>query len=130
MDEAVAYLESFAAAKSAAAEVGVPAPAPFFLALGLHKPHLPLLVPEPFFEPYRGVEAALAANPYAPAYMPKVAYASYELQVGVRVRVTFPTKVACASYELQVGGALPRLALPGAVGVESPSRKMAPLPVL
>ncbi|GMH71428.1 hypothetical protein TL16_g05649 [Triparma laevis f. inornata] len=48
---------------------------PFFLAIGLHKPHLPWSVPERFFDMYPEAEdIPLAANKYPPEGMPDVAF--------------------------------------------------------
>jgi len=62
-------------------------PPPWFAAVGFHKPHLPFIVPREFFDlyPLDGDDGGddlvpLATNPYAPAYMPTVAYASWELE--------------------------------------------------
>jgi hypothetical protein len=66
-------------------------PGPWFIAVGFHKPHLPFIVPEEFFDlyPLDDDEAVpLASNPYAPAYMPQVAYASYELETWGDVSAT------------------------------------------
>lgn len=53
---------------------------PFFLAVGLRKPHLPFIVPQEFYDIYPKESIELTPNNYAPVDMPKVAYASYELQ--------------------------------------------------
>ncbi|GMI33453.1 hypothetical protein TeGR_g4650, partial [Tetraparma gracilis] len=48
---------------------------PFFLAVGLHKPHLPWSVPQRFFDLYPDAsEIPLAANMYPPEGMPAVAF--------------------------------------------------------
>ena len=49
---------------------------PFFLAVGFHKPHLPFIVPESFFQYYPLESIHLPANGYAPVNMPTVAWAS------------------------------------------------------
>jgi iduronate 2-sulfatase len=59
---------------------GTEGSAPWFLAVGFRKPHLPFVCPQEFFEPYPETSADLAPNPFAPAEMPAIAYASYELQ--------------------------------------------------
>lgn len=48
---------------------------PFFVAVGFHKPHLPMVSPAQFFDYYKTVE--LARNPYAPVNMPSVAWQTY-----------------------------------------------------
>mmetsp|Transcript_24958 Transcript_24958/g.57855 ORF Transcript_24958/g.57855 Transcript_24958/m.57855 type:complete len:515 (-) Transcript_24958:282-1826(-) len=53
---------------------------PWFIAVGFHKPHLSFAVPEEYFELYPNETIELATNPYAPAGMPAVAYASWELE--------------------------------------------------
>eukprot|EP00927_Polykrikos_kofoidii_P063297 TRINITY_DN58105_c0_g1_i1.p1 TRINITY_DN58105_c0_g1~~TRINITY_DN58105_c0_g1_i1.p1 ORF type:complete len:552 (-),score=101.94 TRINITY_DN58105_c0_g1_i1:61-1548(-) len=53
---------------------------PWFLAVGFRKPHLPFVAPQEFFAYYPLAKTKLAPNPYAPAEMPAIAYASYELQ--------------------------------------------------
>jgi len=50
------------------------------MAVGFHKPHLPSIAPERFFDLYPTDSIELASNPFAPADMPDVAYASWELQ--------------------------------------------------
>ena len=46
---------------------------PFFLAVGFHKPHLPFIAPEKYFDLYDPDEIALAANPFPPRDAPKFA---------------------------------------------------------
>ena len=50
---------------------------PFFLAVGLHKPHLPFVFPEEYlgYYPYNAVR--LPDNPYAPDNMPPIAWSDY-----------------------------------------------------
>jgi len=60
-------------------------PKPFFIGVGLRKPHLPFWVPKEFYDLYPEEDIKLADNNYAPRNMPKVAYASWELQVSERV---------------------------------------------
>ena len=50
---------------------------PFFLAVGLHKPHLPFLFPEEFLDYYPAHEIRLPANDYAPENMPDIAWSVY-----------------------------------------------------
>jgi len=47
---------------------------PFFLAVGLHKPHLPFQFPSRFLNLYPLESVKLPVNPYAPANMPEVEY--------------------------------------------------------
>jgi len=55
--------------------VGGVGSAPFFAALGLHKPHLPWAAPGRFFDRYEPVAALpTAAHPLPPVGMPPVAY--------------------------------------------------------
>ena len=50
---------------------------PFFLGVGFHKPHLPFIAPEEFFELYSPDDIRLPDNGYAPVGMPSVAWTSY-----------------------------------------------------
>ena len=50
---------------------------PFFVAVGFQKPHLPLVVPEEFLEMYPFPEVTLPANPFAPRYMPRIAWSTW-----------------------------------------------------
>jgi iduronate 2-sulfatase len=50
---------------------------PFFLAVGFMKPHLPLTIPEEYFDYYPLKEVGLPVNPYAPVKMPNIAWNSY-----------------------------------------------------
>ncbi len=45
---------------------------PFFVAVGFHRPHLPWVVPQEFFDLYPLEEIKLPANPCAPDGMPQV----------------------------------------------------------
>ena len=47
---------------------------PFFLAVGYHKPHLPLKYPKEFLDMYPIEEIEIAANPELPFDLPPVAY--------------------------------------------------------
>jgi len=49
---------------------------PFFLAIGFYKPHLPFVAPKKYFDMYRPQELRLAANPYPPKDVPKIALTS------------------------------------------------------
>lgn len=53
---------------------------PWFLGVGFRKPHLPFVAPQEFFDRYPEEATNLSPNPFAPGDMPKIAYASYELQ--------------------------------------------------
>ncbi|XP_046579954.1 iduronate 2-sulfatase-like [Haliotis rubra] len=50
---------------------------PFFIAQGFHKPHLPFVAPQMFFDMYPESSISLPANPYAPDKMPEIAWSSY-----------------------------------------------------
>jgi iduronate 2-sulfatase len=50
---------------------------PFFLAVGIHKPHLPFIVPEAFLSAYPNASVPLASTPTAPAGMPEVAWSPF-----------------------------------------------------
>jgi len=50
---------------------------PFFLAVGFHKPHLPFVASEEFFEYYPASAINLPPNQYPPSGMPHVAWSSY-----------------------------------------------------
>jgi len=43
---------------------------PFFIAVGFHKPHLPFVVPQKFYDFYKPSEMQLPPNPNAPVNMP------------------------------------------------------------
>ncbi|XP_046579959.1 iduronate 2-sulfatase-like [Haliotis rubra] len=50
---------------------------PFFIAQGFHKPHLPFLAPQMFFDMYPESSINLPPNPYAPDKMPVIAWSNY-----------------------------------------------------
>ena len=50
---------------------------PFFLALGIHRPHLPFVVPKSFFNYYPASEIQLPPNPHIPEGMPEIAWAGF-----------------------------------------------------
>ncbi|XP_046579995.1 iduronate 2-sulfatase-like [Haliotis rubra] len=50
---------------------------PFFIAQGFHKPHLPFVAPQMFFDMYPESSIRLPANPYAPDKMPDIAWTNY-----------------------------------------------------
>ncbi|XP_065845713.1 iduronate 2-sulfatase-like [Oscarella lobularis] len=50
---------------------------PFFLGVGFHRPHLPFIVPEQFFDFYPPEDIRLPDNDYAPVGMPPVAWSNY-----------------------------------------------------
>ena len=52
---------------------GHPLPKPWFLAVGLHRPHLPFIVPKKFLDLYPPQSIDLPANRYFPGHMPTVA---------------------------------------------------------
>ncbi len=49
---------------------------PFFLAVGLHRPHLPWSVPQEFFNHYNQSNITTAKHPSAPKGMPPIAWHS------------------------------------------------------
>ena len=51
--------------------------APFFLAWGIHKPHLPFLFPEEYLDLYPEDSISLPNNPYVPEGMPDIAYSNW-----------------------------------------------------
>ena len=50
---------------------------PFFLAVGFHKPHLPFVAPERFFQSYPMDEIQLPKDQNPPTNMPSVAWSSW-----------------------------------------------------
>ena len=50
---------------------------PFFLAVGFHKPHLPFMSPEKYFDYYPEDSIQMPANYYAPVDMPDIAWCNY-----------------------------------------------------
>ena len=55
---------------------------PFFLAVGLHRPHLPWSVPQKFFELYNASSLATAKHQLAPKGMPPIAWHSCSREEG------------------------------------------------
>lgn len=53
---------------------------PFFLGVGFRRPHLPFNVPQEYYDLYPPDEVDLAPNPFTPADLPRIAYASFEIQ--------------------------------------------------
>jgi len=50
---------------------------PFFLAVGFHKPHLPFVASEKYFQYYPNSSVHLPGNQYPPEGMPQIAWSSY-----------------------------------------------------
>ena len=50
---------------------------PFFLAVGLHKPHLPFVFPQSYLNMYPASEIKLPGDQYPPKGMPPVAWSTY-----------------------------------------------------
>ena len=48
--------------------------APFFLGVGLHKPHLPWYVPQKYYDMYTLSELPLPPNPFVPINLPFEAF--------------------------------------------------------
>eukprot|EP01051_Picozoa_sp_SAG22_P026044 SAG22_NODE_8019_length_690_cov_1.081218_1_plen_129_part_01 len=63
-----------AAEAAAGAATGGGAARPFFLGVGIRKPHLDWRVPQPYLDMYPPSSVSLAAHPVAPAGMPQIAY--------------------------------------------------------
>ena len=84
-DHAISQLESFATNNignsrhnnSSNTEDDDLAADPFFLAVGFHKPHLPFVAPERFYQSYPAEEIQLPMDQNPPKDMPKVAWSSW-----------------------------------------------------
>ena len=50
---------------------------PFFLAVGMKKPHLPFVFPDTYLQYYPTDSISLPPNPYAPNDMPRIAWTKY-----------------------------------------------------
>ena len=50
---------------------------PFFLAVGMQKPHLPFVFPDSYLQYYPTDSISLPSNPYAPNDMPWIAWSTY-----------------------------------------------------
>ena len=63
---------------------------PFFLALGLHKPHLPYVVPSQYMDLYPLDDVDLPSNPFAPRDMPEFAWSNFdELRAYVDIKTKY-----------------------------------------
>jgi arylsulfatase A-like enzyme len=106
----------------AVAAIADPPAAPFFLALGFHKPHLPFAAPSRYWDLHPPEAVALASNPYAPEGAPAVALHEWrELRAYLGVPQKGPLSEdlsrelirgyrACVSYvDAQVGRVLDAL---------------------
>jgi len=95
---------------------------PFFLGVGFHKPHLPFIAPQRYWDLYDPAQLPLASNPLAPVGMPAMAlHDSFELRTYGRAPKTGPIDepmarhfihgyLACASYvDTQIGKVLDEL---------------------
>lgn len=51
--------------------------APFFMAVGFRKPHLPFVAPKKYWDLYKGETIAMATNPQAPENVPQIAMANW-----------------------------------------------------
>ncbi|AWP12491.1 putative iduronate 2-sulfatase [Scophthalmus maximus] len=94
-DEAVRLLKSRAAAD-----------VPFFLAVGLHKPHIPFRIPQEYLSLYPIKEMTLAPDPSVPKSLPPVAYNPW---TDVRKRddvqklnISFPYGPIPKDFQLQI----------------------------
>ena len=56
---------------------GVSGEQPFFLGVGFHRPHLPLVAPREFFDLYNDTEVNIAPNPHVPHNLPNIAYSTW-----------------------------------------------------
>jgi iduronate 2-sulfatase len=70
-DNAIASLERLAR------RTGSAAAKPWFLAVGFHKPHLPFVASQQFFDLYPTADVALPPDQQPPAGMPEIAWSSY-----------------------------------------------------
>jgi len=50
---------------------------PFFMAVGFHRPHLPFVAPEEFYNWYNPEDVKLPLNPHPPPNLPKVLWDAY-----------------------------------------------------
>ena len=64
---------------------------PFFVAVGFHRPHLPWVAPQEFFDLYPLEHIKLPANPNAPDGMPQVYWRKqfYITNVNIPTRIVF-----------------------------------------
>ena len=82
-DNAISQLAKFASANIGKSdqniddETDVIVSDPFFLAVGFHKPHLPFVAPERFFNSYPMEDINLPGDQNPPQDMPKVAWSSW-----------------------------------------------------
>ena len=51
---------------------------PFFVAVGFHRPHLPWIIPDKYFDLYPLEDIKLPLNPYAPSELPQIAWSTYD----------------------------------------------------
>ena len=65
---------------------------PFFLAVGMKKPHLPFVFPDKYLNYYPEASVKLPPNPYAPKNMPPIAWSTYgELKSYSDIAAVHPT---------------------------------------
>ena len=76
---------------------------PFFLAVGLQRPHLPSVFPEEFLELYATEDIRLPPDPFTPMNIPPIAWSNYSelqaynditnLHASGAINTTFPDRV-------------------------------------
>jgi arylsulfatase A-like enzyme len=76
---ALGWIRTFAASGGDSTNTSLP----FFLAVGLHRPHLPWSVPQQYFDLYNESELAIAAHERVPKGMPPIAWHSCSREEGM-----------------------------------------------
>ncbi|XP_035983410.1 iduronate 2-sulfatase [Fundulus heteroclitus] len=80
--------------------------APFFLAVGYHKPHIPFRIPQEYLSLYPLAEMTLALDPDVPKLLPPVAYNPWtdvrEREDVQKLNVSFPYGPIPKDFQLQI----------------------------